>query len=184
MKPEVDQNRIIVGHGAAGVLFEMLPHAPSMRAPCPGSALLPCSLAHTSQPYPHARRHGMLWGRGPWPPPGTAIGGYGRHFRSRGRHLTNEEMAHWILRWAVCSHNKCAMRHATIGLMKWTNEGEGQLRNIPSCPKINFILHSTAWGGRGAWAHSMVGGDDVSSFVLTSALDAVRSTCVQLRSRR
>jgi hypothetical protein len=125
----------------------------------------------------------MLWGRGPWLPPSTALGGYGRHFRSRGRHPTDEEMAHWILRWAGCSHNKCATRHAAIGLMRWTNEGEGQLRNIPSCPKIIFIVHSAAWGGRGAWVHPVVGGDDMSSFMLTSALDAVRSTCVRLQPR-
>jgi hypothetical protein len=154
------------------------PHAPAL--PCCLAALPPIAPPSIS----HARRRGMLWGRGPWPPPGTALGGYGYHFRSRGCHLTDEEMAHWILWWAGCSHNKCAMRHAAIGLMRWTNEGEGQLRNIPSCPKIIFIMHSTAWGGRGAWAHPVVGGDDVSSFVLMSALDAVRSTCVRLRPCR
>jgi hypothetical protein len=55
-------------------------------------------------------------------------------------------MVHWILRLVGCSHNKCATRYAAIGLMRWTNEGEGQLFNIPSCPKINFILHSAARG--------------------------------------
>jgi hypothetical protein len=49
------------------------------------------------------------------------------------------------------------MQHVAIGFIRWTNEGEGQLCNIPSCPKINFILYSVALGRQGAWVDSVVG---------------------------
>jgi hypothetical protein len=133
-----------------------MPHYP-WEPHTPALALCPPALPSSSSSAPSRHRAWDVVGSCPMATTWHSLRIYSsileptrRHFRLEGCHPTEEEMAHWIQCWAGCCQGKSATWHTAIALMRWTNEGEGQLCNIPSGPKINFILHSVASGSRGA----------------------------------